>query len=618
MASINMAYIGGGFASTVGVYEFLAEIRRLREKEISQSSNFTKLDGLNIHIYDKGVDKFGGGKAFDSSDPSFLYNNTFSSDILERPKDDLHRMFYVWLRENSDYWIDKIKSKNNPALNSWLEKHENEVRTHNFDDVFIPRFIFGIFLDGVLDKEINAAKKLGMNLKFLNASVSGITKTPDDQFSLNFEHSLPEEVKIVQQKDQRDYEFVQDSTKKFHAPSYNFITYALGFPPGLNIDNLAKNERFLATHLDESTKIGTKMRKLKEQVTAIYNDFSNEEKAAGKKVCIGAIGVGPSFMDFVHYCDDSELASMVSITGFSGSGKLPVSAARTYVNGQPYKAELLVAENQFQTPEDISAAVNTEAIKSKAAGYTDADVIACLKEMLSAMKDQNLANNYRGSRYIPDANKLGVTAPESAAVGDKLLHQGILQLVKSRVNPTNIVCPEKDSPFEVKFGDKQETAKFDILMNFVGPGKLTNNNLIKDAAEKGLIKLAIDPESQTEVVNVKSCRETSKGVYCLGAMSFNSMVDDHMQRKAGAGTCIEHAKLAAKEVASQVMEMAKMQNQERGSAHKRSDSWPEPKGYRASLATDSPTRTETGSGSFKDLVNRDKSPSEGRNFTGIR
>ena len=378
----------------------------------------------------------------------------------------------------------------------------------------------------------------------------------------------------------------------------------------MKLDHLASNSRFWPTHLDESTKIGEKMAALKAQVKQIYDGFSESDRLAGKKVCITAMGVGPSFMDFVHYCDDGELASMVHIVGFSGTGRLPVSAARTYVKGKPYEATHLVVANTFANPRDISEAVGAEAKLAHAAGYTDADVIACLKEMLAAMSNTSLANQYRGTRYIPDANRLGITAPDSASVGEQLLKNGILELVKSRLNPADITCVGDNTPFVIKYGaDGSKVVESHIVMSFIGPGRLTNSPLIKDAVAQGMIALATDPESKAEVVSVKACRETTKGVFCLGAMSFTCEVEGQMERKAGAGTCIEHAKLAAKELAPAIMEMAK-------SKSKRHALWPNSPACR-SVHVDESRDSKSGQAGVRVHMG-DEPPPGGVRRTGLR
>jgi len=294
---------------------------------------------------------------------------------------------------------------------------------------------------------------------------------------------------------------------------------------------------------------------------------------------------------------------------------LPVSAERTFIKGEPYKPQRLVADSIFRTAEEISAAVMEEARLANAAGYTDADVVACLKEMLVAITDRDLVTTYRGSRYIPDANRLGVTAPDSASVGRELMEAGVLRLIKSRLNPQHISFAESTSSFSVKYGEECTEMESHIVMSFIGAGKLTQNPLIKQAVDDGIIVLAQDPASKAEVVAVKHTRETSAGVFCLGAMAFSCMEEGVMKHRAGAPTCIEHGQAAAAFIAPQIIEIAKItiRNLRRG------DRWPQTPRAACSGGEVAPTSAaDMHTHTLRRNSQGDGPASGGKKFTGVR
>ena len=93
------------------------------------------------------------------------------------PENEFH-LFVNWIRENFNKVVNNNKSKNGrKALNVWLLNNEKMINENSWEKLFIPRYLFGIYLKERVMNLLEMAKKDGIiDYKLLKAEVIDITK----------------------------------------------------------------------------------------------------------------------------------------------------------------------------------------------------------------------------------------------------------------------------------------------------------------------------------------------------------------------------------------------------------------------------------------------------------
>lgn len=171
----DIAVVGGGLSAASMIHSFLAG---LSEGESSGRK-------INIVVFDKNGNFWTGVPYGNMAQPDFFLIETLS-------KTDC-KLFSRWIYQNSERISDWI-GDDCPMLKIWYENNHNGIQNRLLDDIYFPRYFFGLFIVDLLKNIISDNAGL-INIEFikdeivdiLECSELMILKSKDDAFfySLN-------------------------------------------------------------------------------------------------------------------------------------------------------------------------------------------------------------------------------------------------------------------------------------------------------------------------------------------------------------------------------------------------------------------------------------------------
>lgn len=167
----ELAFIGAGISSAYTLLNYISIIRDAKPAEpvqiavIEQSGEFWT--GIP---YGK---KTGSNPLLITSLKEFI------------AQEDERKHFSNWLSENKDQVFSGSIPIKGKLMNKWWSSHQTEIKNGQWDDVFIPRRAFGLYLQSEVNKEIQRAEDQGLiQCTLITATVQKIEKQ-DGFYELN-------------------------------------------------------------------------------------------------------------------------------------------------------------------------------------------------------------------------------------------------------------------------------------------------------------------------------------------------------------------------------------------------------------------------------------------------
>ena len=89
------------------------------------------------------------------------------------------RSLYInWLTKNKDSLLREMARSGGHKTQEWLKKHASALEANQWDDLFIPRRFFGIYLTEQIDYLIQKNKEANkVSVEFIHADVQGLNKS---------------------------------------------------------------------------------------------------------------------------------------------------------------------------------------------------------------------------------------------------------------------------------------------------------------------------------------------------------------------------------------------------------------------------------------------------------
>ena len=143
----DLVFVGAG-ASTA--YVLIALLTSLTETPAATP--------LRIGVVERAPDAF-SGIAYGGRAARTALLITPLRDFL--PTDEL-RLFTDWLAENKDWAFDEFLAAEGPVSARWWARHRAAIEENDFDDLFLPRYIFGDYLVRRTRRAIAAAAEAGV------------------------------------------------------------------------------------------------------------------------------------------------------------------------------------------------------------------------------------------------------------------------------------------------------------------------------------------------------------------------------------------------------------------------------------------------------------------------
>lgn len=342
----DLAFVGSGIACT---YTIIHLINMLDQKPLNKK--------VKILVVDK-ADEFWVGIPYGN-------RSGFNSLIITSLKDFLStdelELFKNWLKQNIN-WVFKDFQKRNGTLSSdWLENNEKRLAENDWDNIYLPRYIFGYFLrervNALLESAVN--KNL-LEYQLLSADVIDI-KNNDGIYKLTVKDNFSNKLEIESSK----------------------IILSIGSPPKKNLFTLENYESLSGINLIEDLY----QPKLEANIDQIYETFKNAENKEQNNILI--VGSNASALEAAYnIMDISGMEDLVNKFYFlSRDGAFPYRSNNGQSNIDSYN---LVALNSLKNSPKITSKQILEAVKKdveemKTQNVNIADIIYHVSNIINAL-----------------------------------------------------------------------------------------------------------------------------------------------------------------------------------------------------------------------------------------
>ena len=426
----DLAFVGSGIACT---YTIIHLITILEDAPLSQK--------VKILVVDK-ADEFWVG---------IPYGNLsgFNSLIITSLKDFLSidelELFKNWLKQNIN-WVFKDFQKRNGTLSSeWLENNVKRLAENDWDNLYLPRYIFGYFLRERVNALLESAvKKNLLEYQLLSADVIDIQKN-DATYKLTVKDDFSHNLEIESNK----------------------IILSIGSPPKKNLFTLENYESLSDVNLIEDLY----KPKLEENIKLIYETFKKSEKKEQNNILI--VGSNASALEAAYnIMDISGMDDLLNKFYFlSRDGAFPYRSNNGQINLDDYA---LVALNSLKNSSKITSKQILEAVKKdvelmKNLNVNIADIIYHISNIINALVvklspfEQKTFVNEDGVEIGKFQRKAG---KEYCDVVDNLSLVNKLENLKGKF--VRLVCQEEKFD-HIEYVESQTLAKktFDKPVKFI-------------------------------------------------------------------------------------------------------------------------------------------------------
>ncbi|MFM1878037.1 MAG: hypothetical protein RLZZ241_903 [Bacteroidota bacterium] len=161
--SFDIVFIGSGISSS---FTLLHLLRRLKETQEPHP--------LKIGVLEKSNEFITGIPYGERSGSSVLLITDLKSFIPEPEKS----LYISWLTANKERLLAEMSRSGGHKTQEWLKKHAAALDANHWEDLFIPRRFFGLYLTEKINELIEEHdKKGGVSVDFIQTEIVGLQKT---------------------------------------------------------------------------------------------------------------------------------------------------------------------------------------------------------------------------------------------------------------------------------------------------------------------------------------------------------------------------------------------------------------------------------------------------------
>jgi uncharacterized NAD(P)/FAD-binding protein YdhS len=314
----DLAFVGSGVACTYTILHF---IDILEHVPLNQK--------VKILVIDK-ADEFWVGIPYGNRSGFNSLIITSLKDFL--PIDELE-LFKTWLKNNIN-WVFKDLQKRNGALSStWLEDNEKRMAESDWDNLYLPRYIFGCFLRERVTALLESAVKNNLlDYQLLKADV--IDTKNDAIYKLIVKDDFSNKLEIESGK----------------------IILSIGSPPKKNLYTLGNDESLSGVSLIENLYEP----KMEINIKRIYDSLKKSEKKEQNNLLI--VGSNASALEATfNIMDISGIDDLINKFYFlSRDGAFPYRSNEGQINLDDHN---LPALNSLKNASKVTSKQILEAVK---------------------------------------------------------------------------------------------------------------------------------------------------------------------------------------------------------------------------------------------------------------
>lgn len=172
----DLAFVGAGASTS---YVLLSLLDLLAERP--------RAEPLRLVVVERAPDPF-PGVAYGSRAARTALLITPLRDFLPHGE---RQLFSEWLAENKQWAFEEFLAAGGPFSARWTARHREELERNDFEDLFLPRYLFGVYLAQRVRAAIDRATAAGaVSVEEIRDDVLAIDPTPEGQRIRGAERTL--------------------------------------------------------------------------------------------------------------------------------------------------------------------------------------------------------------------------------------------------------------------------------------------------------------------------------------------------------------------------------------------------------------------------------------------
>lgn len=402
--------------------------------------------------------------------------------------------FLNWLDNQKEQWLERYAIEGGEIAKAWIERNQSNLVKNNWEEMYIPRHLFGDYISEKVSKKIELAETMGKaSISYFTGELKRLDKA-GDAFML-------------------DYEGILNAGKIFSQK----VILSTGSTPMKSISNPDDHQDMIYIN-------DTYYPSLDENLQSIESRLKENTNASQKNHLL-VVGTNASSIEFLYLINGNpELKNHISqVVVISPSGILPNritdddSIAYRFEGLESLKKERVFDSGKlYETIEEDLKIAYENGAKMGDLYHQVNDLIVSLLEMLPDEEKQDFYCKY-GLQYSKLIRRSGMDYSDGL---DQLRLDGkltqlkgkYLQLKKNAKNPQQVILEYADQDGSVK--DYKDP--FGVVVNCGGFENLdqTSSPLLKHLVDKGLC--TINCTNRGLEVNEKF--EICEGFYVLGPL----------------------------------------------------------------------------------------------------
>ncbi len=161
----DIVFIGSGISSSFTILHLLD---RIEEQSVNNNIDITIID--KYHEFHTGI-PYGARSGFS------VHLITSLRNFLPEP--ELSK-FLKWLNANKEWLLDELKNDGGKLSLDWLTVHAKEIANNEWEDLFIPRRFFGLYIHEKVKNRLEFFENKGIvTVNYVNAEVIDLDKKED-------------------------------------------------------------------------------------------------------------------------------------------------------------------------------------------------------------------------------------------------------------------------------------------------------------------------------------------------------------------------------------------------------------------------------------------------------
>lgn len=399
--------------------------------------------------------------------------------------------FRRWLLLEKPKWLNAIMRQGNPVSFSWLNRHKGAIDRNDFDDLYLPRYVFGLFLQDRFEQHLKLLKQYNHEYSLLQDDVEDIERLSVNLFAI--------------------------SGKLKNKPIYSRqILLGIGAPE----NNFASNLQ---------GKLGYVQDVYRADIEETIKQSAISRKKSGEALRVAILGGGPTAAEIAYRClvDPTLNLYIDRLFVLTTSGKLP-NGTNISLDTSGYKLFELEQLKQigYFGADALISALRADISKAEQDNVPLLNIRSMIKETFKSLfscmsinEKRNFVIRY-GEHYV---SLMKYTASDYSDVLQNPNRDRKIVIYQAFVESLQW----KNNCFELTMRDKSGSSlalNADVVFNCLGPRDLSNleESLIKRLLDRNLIRV----NESGRGIAVNEFFEANPNLFVLGPLLAGTCVGE--------------------------------------------------------------------------------------------